>query len=172
MLYRATHCTGYILANTRPHQLHQADHVMGTALSCKKDSQVTGHIHRIKQCLISALQQLSLNIFYKFYQPIHFAQYLLCPLTNFNDDNIMRIIIECSFLWFRFRSCYCNLVDINTVTVHFQAASNTPEYFSEVCELLWGIVNFVLPLYYLHFCPIQVSSDDIPQTPTVHNEVQ
>ena len=53
----------------------------------------------------------------------------------------MRIIIECSFILF----LLLQLVKINT---HFQAVSNTPEYFSEVCELLWGIVDFLLPPLY------------------------
>ena len=35
---------------------------------------------------------------------------------------------------------------VNTETVHFQSESITPEYFSEVCELLLGIVDFLLPL--------------------------
>ena len=34
MLCKVTHCTGCILANTRPHQLCWSDQEMGTAIPC------------------------------------------------------------------------------------------------------------------------------------------
>ena len=34
MLCKVTHCTGHVLANTRPHQLRWGDQEMGTATSC------------------------------------------------------------------------------------------------------------------------------------------
>ena len=34
MLYKFTHCVRYILANTKPDQLHWGDREMGTAISC------------------------------------------------------------------------------------------------------------------------------------------
>ena len=45
MLCKVTHCTGHILANTRPHQLHWGDWEMGTVISCTECSQVAGLIH-------------------------------------------------------------------------------------------------------------------------------
>ena len=40
MVYKVTHCTGHVFANTRPHQLCWGDQEMGTAISCTKYSQV------------------------------------------------------------------------------------------------------------------------------------
>ena len=46
MLYKATHCAGRILANTRPHQLRWGDREMGTAISCIECSQMAGlHVY-------------------------------------------------------------------------------------------------------------------------------
>ena len=44
MLYKVIHCTGHILANTRPHRLHWGDQVTGRwELLSLKGSQVAGH---------------------------------------------------------------------------------------------------------------------------------
>ena len=45
MLCKVTHCTGHVLANTRPHQLCWGDWEIGTATSCTECSQVAGLIH-------------------------------------------------------------------------------------------------------------------------------
>ena len=47
MLCKVTHCTGRVLANTRPHQLRWGDREMGTAISCIKCSQVAGLIQKV-----------------------------------------------------------------------------------------------------------------------------
>ena len=47
MLYKVTHCAGYISVNTRPHQLHWGDQEMGTAISCIECSQIAGLIQKV-----------------------------------------------------------------------------------------------------------------------------
>ena len=47
MLRKVTRCTGHVLANTRPHQLHWGDQEMGTAISCTECSQVAGLIQKL-----------------------------------------------------------------------------------------------------------------------------
>ena len=36
MLHKGTHCTGHVLADTRPYQLHWGDGEVETAISCRK----------------------------------------------------------------------------------------------------------------------------------------
>ena len=54
MLDKFMHCTGNVLANTRPHHLHWGDQEMETAISCKKDKQVAGTIDMVGKsiCLV------------------------------------------------------------------------------------------------------------------------
>ena len=44
-----THCTGCILSNAWPHQLHWGERVMGTAISCTECSQVAGLIQKVSR---------------------------------------------------------------------------------------------------------------------------
>ena len=63
MLCKDTHCTEWIVDNTRPHQLHWDDWEMGTATSCTKCSQVAGLMHMTCTPLQTVIPQTSLSHF-------------------------------------------------------------------------------------------------------------
>ena len=50
-----THCAGYVLANSKPHQLCWVDREMGTAVSCTECSQVASLIQMVGESSSKAL---------------------------------------------------------------------------------------------------------------------